>query len=181
MDHDDREHSGHASVEEPVKMEIPSEFKEQLTQFYESYLEIPEALANDDLESARAATKETMTALEAIDMKLLEGRAHMEWMKHRSQFKQAGNLLESADIEEIRKGLIEFSAQLPETMEMFGLNGGEDLYVLRCPMANNGKGAIWLQRDKTTRNPFYGQKMPTCGSVIETLANQSNPQGGHDH
>ena len=185
MDTGGGEHSDHSSMEEPMKMdmpmEIPSGFKKQLTRFYQSYLDITEALANDDSVSAQTAANETMTALEAIDMKLLDGRAHMEWMKHRSQFKQAGKLFESADIEEIRKGLIEFSARLSDTMELFGFSGSEDLYVLRCPMADDGNGAIWLQRDKTTRNPFYGQKMLTCGSVIDTLAGQTSPHGGHDH
>ncbi len=181
LDPDNGKHSGHSSVEESVKMELPSGFRTQLARFYESYLGLPEALANDDLEAARVAAEETMAALGAVDMKLLEGHAHMEWMKRWAQLKQAGKLFEGADLEGMRKGLTEFSAQLPETAKQFGLGGDEDLYVLRCPMASNGQGAIWLQRDKTTRNPYYGREMPTCGSVIETLASQSNPHGGHDH
>ncbi len=189
MDSSGGEHSGHSSagttLEEPMKMDMPpkihSGFKKQLTRFYESYLGLPEALANDDLEAAKMAAGETMTALEAIDMKLLEGHAHMVWMKQWAQFKQAGKLFEGADLEGMRKGLAAFSAQLPETVKQFGLENGEGLYVLRCPMAEGGQGAIWLQRDKATRNPFYGQMMLTCGSVVETLAGQPNPHKGHDH
>ena len=177
--------SSQLNKKEPLKMDmplkIPSGFKKQLTRFYESYLDIPTALANDDLEAARVAVSETMTALGAVDMKLLEGHAHMEWMRRRGQFIEAGKLFEGGDLEGLRKGLVEFSAQLPETIKQFGLGGSENLYVLRCPMADDGKGAIWLQRTETTRNPFYGLKMPTCGSVVETLAGQSKPLGGHDH
>ena len=181
MEHDNGEHTGHSKKEEPAKMDITDGFKKQLTQFYESYLDITEALANDDSESARAAATETMAALESIDMKLLEDHAHTEWMKHLAQFKKAGKLFENADIEGIRKVLVKFSAHLPETVKIFGLIGGEDLYVLRCPMANNGKGAIWLQRTKPVRNPYFGDAMLTCGSVIETLAGNSHSHGGHDH
>ncbi len=179
------EHSGHSSVDEPMKMDmplkIPSGFKKQITRVYESYLDIPTALANDDLVAAKVAASETMKALGAVDMKLLEGHAHMEWMKRWGQFKQAGKLFQGADLKGMRKGLVEFSAQLPDMIKQFGLGDNENLYVLLCPMAAGGKGAIWLQRDKTTRNPFYGLKMPTCGSVIETLEDPSNPQGGDSH
>ena len=48
-------------------------------------------------------------------------------------------------------------------------NSGSTLYVQKCPMANNNKGAVWLSSDKDIRNPYYGEQMLTCGSVIETL------------
>jgi len=43
------------------------------------------------------------------------------------------------------------------------------MYVQKCPMANNNKGAIWLSSDKNIKNPYYGDVMLTCGSVINTL------------
>lgn len=43
------------------------------------------------------------------------------------------------------------------------------LFVQKCPMANNSKGAVWLSKDKDIRNPYYGDTMLTCGSVIETI------------
>ncbi len=114
-------------------------------------LDIPTALANDDLVAAKVAASETMKALGAVDMKLLEGHAHMEWMKRWGQFKQAGKLFQGADLKGMRKGLVEFSAQLPDMIKQFGLGDNENLYVLLCPMAAGGKGAIWLQR--VTRQP----------------------------
>ena len=43
------------------------------------------------------------------------------------------------------------------------------IYIQKCPMANNNKGAIWLSTDEEIRNPYYGDAMLTCGSVIDTL------------
>ncbi|MBO0939353.1 DUF3347 domain-containing protein [Fibrella sp. HMF5335] len=37
-------------------------------------------------------------------------------------------------------------------------------YVQFCPMAAEGKGASWLSDKKEVRNPYYGNKMLTCGS-----------------
>lgn len=43
------------------------------------------------------------------------------------------------------------------------------LYVQKCPMANNNKGAVWLSTEEEIRNPYYGDAMLTCGSVIDSL------------
>ena len=43
------------------------------------------------------------------------------------------------------------------------------LYVQFCPMANNNKGAKWLSSEEQIRNPFYGDVMLTCGSVVEVI------------
>jgi Cu(I)/Ag(I) efflux system membrane fusion protein len=45
------------------------------------------------------------------------------------------------------------------------------LYVQFCPMANNNKGAKWLSTEEQIRNPFYGNAMLTCGSVVDILDN----------
>ena len=43
------------------------------------------------------------------------------------------------------------------------------LYQDFCPMANDGKGAIWISETKEIKNPFYGSQMLTCGSLKKTL------------
>jgi len=43
------------------------------------------------------------------------------------------------------------------------------IYVQKCPMANNNKGAVWLSTEEEIRNPYYGEQMLTCGSVIDSL------------
>ena len=43
------------------------------------------------------------------------------------------------------------------------------LYVQKCPMANNNKGAVWLSAEEEIRNPYYGDAMLTCGSVIDSI------------
>ena len=46
-----------------------------------------------------------------------------------------------------------------------------ETYLDHCPMANDGKGANWLSREKNIKNPYYGKAMLTCGKVTETLKN----------
>jgi Cu(I)/Ag(I) efflux system membrane fusion protein len=56
---------------------------------------------------------------------------------------------------------------VPIAMNIDGLSN--TLYVQKCPMANNNKGAVWLSTEKEVRNPYYGEQMMTCGSVIEVI------------
>jgi hypothetical protein len=49
-----------------------------------------------------------------------------------------------------------------------GVSNGE-LYVEYCPMAFDDKGASWLSSSKEIRNPYFGDKMLTCGEVKETI------------
>ena len=41
----------------------------------------------------------------------------------------------------------------------------QKLYQDHCPMYNDGKGAVWISEAKAIKNPYYGGKMLTCGSV----------------
>ena len=61
---------------------------------------------------------------------------------------------------------------LNENIVALTMNMGDlytTLYVQKCPMANNNNGAMWLSNDKVIRNPYYGDAMITCGSIIEEI------------
>jgi len=36
-------------------------------------------------------------------------------------------------------------------------------------MDNDGKGANWLSKESSIKNPYYGSKMMRCGSTVETI------------
>ena len=60
------------------------------------------------------------------------------------------------------------SKDIADLIKTFG-NGGQTLYKDFCPMANDGKGAIWISEIKAIKNPYLGKKMTTCGSVKEEI------------
>jgi Cu(I)/Ag(I) efflux system membrane fusion protein len=43
------------------------------------------------------------------------------------------------------------------------------VYVQFCPMADGNKGASWLSFENKVLNPYFGEKMLSCGSVIQTI------------
>lgn len=46
-----------------------------------------------------------------------------------------------------------------------GNTGGAKAYELYCPM----KKASWISKDRTVRNPYFGNSMLNCGSVKDSL------------
>ena len=73
----------------------------------------------------------------------------------------------SSDIEAQRKTFSTLSDALYKSVKAFGLAGVTAYYEF-CPMALDG-GAYWLSNEEKIRNPYFGNKMLTCGSVKEKL------------
>jgi len=46
---------------------------------------------------------------------------------------------------------------------------GNPIYIQHCPMADNNTGGDWLSLDKAIKNPYFGDKMLTCGSVVKVI------------
>ncbi|MDF4204774.1 efflux RND transporter periplasmic adaptor subunit [Maribacter sp. SA7] len=43
------------------------------------------------------------------------------------------------------------------------------IYIQHCPMADGNTGADWLSLEKAIKNPYFGDKMLTCGSVVKVV------------
>lgn len=43
------------------------------------------------------------------------------------------------------------------------------IFIQHCPMANKGDGGDWLSTNRLVENPYYGDQMMNCGSVIEEI------------
>ena len=54
------------------------------------------------------------------------------------------------------------------------------VYYQRCPMYNKGKGGNWLSNEQAIRNPYYGEQMLTCGSVVETVGEDKTETHTHE-
>ena len=59
------------------------------------------------------------------------------------------------------------STDINDLITLVGTN--KTLYQDFCPMANDGKGAIWLSEFEDIKNPFFGSKMLKCGKVQKKI------------
>ncbi len=83
---------------------------------------------------------------------------------------QAG-LLGIANTHELRQQVNHFKSVSENFITLLKKTGvpEKEVYVQYCPMASNNTGATWLSVDRNIKNPYFGDKMLTCGFIQETL------------
>lgn len=165
----------------PAFSAVNPEFRKQLASVIERYLDIQSALAADDAKKAVEAAGKGIEALSGVDMSLVSGQDHMDWMKMQGELAPVlSRLAEAKDIEGARLQFAVASEALASLAARFR-PGTTPTYQFKCPMAFDGRGAIWLQGDKDTRNPYFGGAMLKCGDVTDIIPAIANDGGnGHD-
>ena len=77
---------------------------------------------------------------------------------------------QGGDLASIREGFDAWSAAMPAVITSFGLPAQAGrVYRLHCPMAFEGRGAVWLQADEQVKNPYFGASMLTCADDVAPL------------
>ncbi|MCG2460983.1 DUF3347 domain-containing protein [Flavobacteriaceae bacterium F89] len=140
------------SVEQTLKKEgIGITFTESEKEaIFDQYLNIRDALFNSDTMAAKEAAQELADEVSETKIK-----------------NAAEEIAFSDDIEMQRKAFQELSTEI-EPLLKGSLASGE-IYKQYCPMAFEHKGAAWLSDSKKILNPYFGEKMPRCGTVQETI------------
>ena len=170
--HDAGEHapgpSPAAEASDP-QFEVDQKFQDQLSGVFTSYVELKDAFVQSDAKKVQAEASETKDALAKVDMKLVSGAAHNDWMSYLTPIQKSLNEIQSSeDIEAQRKFFSTLSDNLYKSVKAFGL-GGKSAFYEYCPMAFNNEGGYWLSDNEQIRNPYFGDKMLNCGEVKEKL------------
>ena len=134
------------------------------------YLQMKNALAKDDGKEAAAAGNTIVATVAKVDMKSLSEQQMKSYMDIADDIKEHAEHIgaNAGKIEHQREHFVMLSKDIADLIKTFG-NGGQTLYKDFCPMANDGKGAVWISELKEIRNPYQGSKMIDCGSVKETI------------
>lgn len=145
------------------------DFKAKLSTVFDQYIILKDALVQSDAKKAQQAAVKVQQSLSKVDMKLLSGNAHKQWMDISSKLNSRIKQISTTDnIDEQRKTFSDFNNSFYKAVKTFGLSG-KTVYYQFCPMANNNKGAYWLSKSEPIRNPYFGDDMLTCGENKETL------------
>ncbi|MCB1122075.1 MAG: DUF3347 domain-containing protein [Verrucomicrobiae bacterium] len=83
---------------------------------------------------------------------------------------QAKSIIGASDIKAARKSFLTLSNDLAAMVKEVGTSGAQDVFLMNCPMAFEGKGGDWLQNSKELTNPYYGSMMYHCGTVKGQLS-----------
>src|SRR5690606_14161012 len=101
---------------------------------FSSYVELKEAFVDSEAKQVQSEARETKEALAKIDMKLVSGAAHNDWMNYLTPIQNSLDEIQSSDdIEAQRKSFSTLSDNLYKSVKAFGLGGKEAFYEF-CPM-----------------------------------------------
>ena len=149
-------------TEPVVKGEMPAVQNDKATinngnlnAVYEQYAKLTDAFIRGDVANAKLAAN----AIEVGAKELDGGQAIAS---------SAAAIVGADDIEVQRTAYLKMSNDLITLVKSSGMKEGE-LYVEHCPMAFNNAGGSWISSNKEIRNPYFGDKMMTCGEVTETI------------
>jgi hypothetical protein len=135
----------------------------------DDYLQIKNALANDNSADAVTGAKAITASIRKMDKSLFTAEQKSAFDKSEGKLKEnaAGIAMNTSKIKEQRLQFATMSEGMYELVKNFG--GGRTLYHDHCPMARDNQGAMWLSEVKEVKNPYLGAEMPTCGTVMEII------------
>ncbi|QYY36740.1 DUF3347 domain-containing protein [Ruficoccus sp. ZRK36] len=138
------------------------------------YLSIEKGLVADDLPAAQKGAQSFLVAMGQAP----EGSKRIE-RTNENLSTPAKAIAEAKDLAAAREAFQSLSDKMEGLIMHVGVTGDTRLYLLHCPMALGGKGANWIQADKSVANPYFGMKMLRCGSVQKQLAGETSDMHGH--
>jgi len=141
----------------------------KFSEVFAHYQHLTFALSNDDSKEAAIGAKAMGEAIAKVDKSGFTADQQKSYADLEADMKEhtehiTGN---ANNIEHQREHLETLSKDMYDLTKTFGI--GKPMYKIFCPMYNNDKGAYWLAETKEVKNPYFGQKMLTCGEVQEEL------------
>lgn len=152
--HDHGAH-GHDDKKKEMSHMGPMFRDQKVGNVYAQYIDLKDALVATDVIKAQDAAVQLVLSLPGVK----NGAKVMA---------EAKKVTGAKNIEDQRKMFVRLSDEMINLVKASKLSMGA-VYVDYCPMANDNSGAYWLANEATITNPYFGDKMLTCGSLKETI------------
>ncbi|RXG15712.1 Cu(I)/Ag(I) efflux system membrane fusion protein [Leeuwenhoekiella aestuarii] len=150
---------------ESMNMELPLDFQKTIKDEIKQYLKLKDAFVNSDNKQVSSAASELLSGLSDLDaseLKTME-RSHFSIITQKLQ-----QIVDAETLNQKREEFVILNENMVALVRAIpDLN--TTLYLQRCPMANDSRGAVWLSESQEIKNPYYGDAMENCGSVITTF------------
>ncbi|PVD50588.1 hypothetical protein DC498_19370 [Terrimonas sp.] len=163
-----------APVEEKKVSVLSDAFNSSFEKVLTTYYALRDALVAGDTTQANAASSSLITAVSEVKLDELKSadtadiiiptaKTYTEGITNESR-----GLLGESDIEQKRRSFQMISTGLFDLVRTVRYDK-QKVYMLHCPMAFNNSGADWLSNTTEIKNPYFGSKMLTCGSVADSV------------
>ena len=148
MDHDNMNHGEMAMMSSEVIAD---------------YLTLKNALVSDDKDGAAKAGEKLEGSLKNFDTSKFSDEQQDELKDIIEDATEHAEHIAKSDIGHQRE---HFKTLSKDVVDMVAITGTENtLYEQYCPMYDNNKGGAWLSMNEEIKNPYFGDKMLTCGKV----------------
>jgi len=170
--HSESGHTEHVAVKDadlkaitPLFSDLSPEVSSSIKQIVDYYINVSTALGNDDPKAAASGGMALSELVDHVDKSAFDAEQKMLYVKSEEALKEhAGKIASHVNnIEVQRESFEKMSEDVYALVKTFG--GGRKLYKAHCPMID----ANWLTEKNEIRNPYYGESMPTCGSIDELV------------
>ncbi len=153
----------------PTSQIVDGKVAASIKEIVEHYLQLKNALVNDNSKNAAATGKEMVAVFDKLDKNSLspDQKKFFEDIEEDAR-EQAEHISDNAGkLDHQREHFDMLSIDIYDLVKKSG--AGQVLYKVVCSMYNDKKGAFWLSESKTIKNPYYGKKMLNCGTVEEEI------------
>ncbi len=149
----------------PTLANVDPKVSASLDGIVDNYLQLKNALANDDASAAATSAKSIMAGMSKVDVAALTPDQKKVYSNIADDLKENAEHI-SKNAGKIAHQREHFAMMSDDVFDLVkGFGAAKPLYQDHCPMAQEGKGADWLSETKEIHNPYLGKKMPDCGSV----------------
>jgi hypothetical protein len=153
----------------------PDNVRSRLNGVFSDYIDIKNALADNDSSKAVNEANQLKKSLEGITDTSMTEKMRTGWKSGTAKVNKAADDIAAAKtLEDQRKAFSQLSEGMMSLIKTYGLNG-RTVYVLQCSDTKIKYKAVWLVDSKDSDNPYAGgkasdaddNKSAKCGEVKE--------------
>ncbi|GAB5538767.1 MAG: DUF3347 domain-containing protein [Salibacteraceae bacterium] len=127
------------------------------------YFNLKDALVNDDNSQAKELGNTLAQSLKSFDASSYSDSQQNELKDIIEDATEHAEHIGESDIKHQREHFKTLSKDMTDMVAITGTS--MTIYEQYCPMYDNNKGGAWLSMNEEIRNPYFGDKMLTCGKV----------------
>lgn len=148
-------------------------FNQSFATLLHAYYSVKDALVASDTVKANKAALELAVASDSLRLSEIKGDTTGVIQETAKTYTgtitgSANALAGEKDLEAKRKEF-ELLTDAVWTLSRTVQYSGEKVYMQFCPMAFDNRGAAWLSNVPQIKNPYFGDKMLTCGSLRDSI------------
>lgn len=129
------------------------------------YMTLKDALVATNKDQAAKAGKQLETSLKSLDISSYTAEQQEELKDIIDDAKEHAEHISRSEMDHQRE---HFKTLSKDIIDLVAITGTENtLYQQFCPMYDGG--SAWISMSKDIKNPYYGDKMLTCGKVQKEI------------